>query len=348
MTSDLSPHLIRNPDLDVDHDNLGMWNRAHTRRHGFRNLHRLHRMGLTARSSQVLPLRTRIERWIGDLPEVRRLTGSTIFCGMVVAKGRDLLFETYADDFGPDMPHSIQSITKTNLNLIYGRLLADGLVDLEKPVEFYIPEIGSGYRGRTVQQVLDMNVMNNFDEDYAAPYDPPPAPGERWGYGQEEVAMNWRLPPPGQAHYGVRDLAVRLEDDGTTNPDNIMHYKSANTDLAGWIAERVSGRDLKAWFIDNVEAAGLEGCFHISLDKDFVPVFSGGGLLTTRDLARWGLLFARGGIGVDGTPAGDPAFIETTRNNRGTFIIGPRSDQRYSNQMFTNGTWVGHGGYGGQ
>lgn len=348
MASDLSSHIIRNPHLEVDNDNLGFWNRAETRRWGFRNLHWLHRHGLSLRASHVLPLRTRIDRTIGDLPSVRHSTNTSLFCGMVVAQGRDVLFERYAADFAPDMPHSMQSITKTHLNLIYGRLVAEGKVDLENPIENYLPDIGSGYRGRTVQQALDMNVMNNFDEDYAAPYAPWPAPGARMGYGQEEVAMNWRLPPPGHPGISVRQLAMELVDDGTTNPDNLMHYKSANTDLAGWIAEQQSGRDLKHHLVEIVNAAGLEGTFHISLDCEFVPVLSGGGLMTTRDMARYGLLFARGGVGVDGYTIGDTAFIETTRNDRGTLITGSREGQRYSNQMFTNGTWVGHGGYGGQ
>ena len=348
MAIDYSGVLIRNPDLEVDADNLAAWNTAERRRQGFRDLHRLHRHGLTLRSSRVLPLRTRVRRDIGDMAEVRRLTGSAMFCAMAAARGRDVVFEAYAPDFGPDTPHSMQSITKTNLNLVYGRLVARGLVDLEAPIERYVPEVGSGYRGRTVQQALDMNVANAFDEDYAAPYDPPPGPGERWGYGQEEVAMNWRLPPPGRAPYGVRELARRLEDDGTENPGDLTLYKSVNTDLCGWIAERASGRDLKRHLVDNVEGAGLEGCFHISLDCDFVPVLSGGGLMTARDMARYGLVFARKGLGVDGRPVGDADFIETTRGGRGTFLEGPRRGLRYSNQTFTNGAWIGHGGYGGQ
>ncbi|RWG12905.1 MAG: hypothetical protein EOQ55_26270 [Mesorhizobium sp.] len=42
-----------------------------------------------------------------------------------------------------------------------------------------------------------------------------------------------------------------------------------------------------------VEAAGLEGCFHITCDREGVPLVDGGACLTARDLARYGLLFAR-------------------------------------------------------
>ncbi len=348
MADDLRRHLVRNPELDVGRDNLAAWNRAERRREGFRGLHLLHRHGLVLRSSRVLVLRRRIDRRLGDMAALRRLTEGAAFCAMAVVRGCDLLFEAYAHDMDPDMPHALQSITKTNLNLVFGRLVASGSVDLESRVETYVPEVSSGYRGATVQQLLDMAVANNFDENYEAPWNPPPAPCERLGYGQEEIAMNWRLPPPGHAPYGVRELACRLVADGMANPENATLYKSVNSDLAGWIAERASGHDLKAFLVDHVEAAGIEAAFHISLDKDFVPVLSGGGAMTARDLARFGLVFARRGIGVDGKAVGDPAFIEATRSGRGTWLHGPREDWRYSNHSFTNGRWIGHGGYGGQ
>ena len=348
MSNDLSSHVIRNPHLVVGDDNLNMWNQPETRRWGFRNVYWLNRYGFSVRSSHVLGLQKRIDRHIGDMPEVRRLTTTSMFDAMVVVQGCDILFERYAPDFGPDMLHSIQSITKTTLNLIYGRLVAGGLVDLEETVGHYLPDIGSGYRGATVQDVLDMNVMNNFDEDYTAPYDPPPGPGERIGYGREEITLGWRLPPAGEPEQSLRAFVSELVDDGTANPDNITRYKSTNSDVAAWIAEVVSGRDLKSYLVDIVNGAGLERAFHISLDCDFVPVLSGGGSLTARDLARYGLLFARGGLGVHGEPVGDAGFIEATRKGGGTWLAGPREGQRYRNQIYTDGSFLGHGGYGGQ
>lgn len=267
---------------------------------------------------------------------------------MVVAQGRDVLFEAHAADCGPDTLHSMQSITKTHLNLVFGRLVASGKVDPGQTVETWIPEIGSGYRGVTLQQVLDMNVPLAFDEDYAAPWDPPPGPGERRGYGQEEVAMGWRLPPPGGREFGVREFALTLEKDMDDVPGNRARYASPNTDLAGWIAERASGSDLFELISTNIEGAGLEGVFFVSLDCTFVPVLSGGGAMTARDMARYGLLFARGGTGVMGKSAGDAEFIEQTRTRKGAPFEGSWPGLSYSNHMFTDGTWIGHGGYAGQ
>jgi CubicO group peptidase (beta-lactamase class C family) len=226
----------RHPDLHVGEDRLTWWNRPESRRWGFRNLHWLNRYGFSVRSGSILPLRKRTVRQIGSRPDVQRLVANGMFDGMIVVQGRDILFERYAADFGPDIPHSIQSITKTTLTLIYGRLVADGLIDLESKVEEHLPEIGSGYRGATVQQVLDMNVTNNFDEDYTAPYETPPADGERTGYSRQEIAMGWRLPPEGEEEMSLRSFLVSLVHDGTANPANETIYKSPNTDIAAWIA----------------------------------------------------------------------------------------------------------------
>jgi len=45
---------------------------------------------------------------------------------------------------------------------------------------------------------------------------------------------------------------------------------------------------------------------------------------------------------------GDAAFIEDTRRNPGPSYSTPIDWIRYSRQTATDGTWLGHGGYGGQ
>ena len=48
----------------------------------------------------------------------------------------------------------------------------------------------------------------------------------------------------------LRAFITTLAVDGTTNPDNHTCYKSPDTDVAAWIAELVSGRDLKCLLKD--------------------------------------------------------------------------------------------------
>jgi CubicO group peptidase (beta-lactamase class C family) len=333
------PTSLPNPDLEVGRDNRSAWSRTDTRRWGFHNLHVISRYSLGIRAPAVLELHKCFDMRVPDLPLVRKLTGSPFFSGMAVVRGSDVIYENYAPDFGPERVHSIQSITKTTLHFIMAGLVKNGLLDMTKRVDHYLPEIGSGYAAATVQQVADMDVANDYSEDYA---------DLCASVFEQEVAMGWRLPRPGRGEDTLRSFVLTVESPDTTNRSGAADYKSANTDVLAWIAERVSGRSVRAMLIDIVEAAGIEGTFHISTDRDGVPVVSGGGSVTARDLARYGLLLARHGAGVDGKAIGSADFTRQSIAHPGPPMPEPRNWMSYSNQLMTNGRWLGHGGFGGQ
>jgi len=348
MPTKMAPTTIRNPDLVVAEDNKANWNLPDQRRWGFHNIHKITRYSLGLRAPQVMPLKKDIDLRIGNMPEVRRLTGTTLFSAMVVLRGQSILFETYAPDFGPKCLHSMQSITKSNMNLVYGRLIEQGRVDVNKKVSDYLPDIGSGYARATIQQVLNMDLINNFKEDYSDPYLFCDNPDATVGYGRQEIAMGWRLPPEGENEITCRGFVQSLTSQDVTNTTGEAEYRSPNTDVLGWIAERVSDRPLRDMLVEIVEAAGIEGTFYISTDRTGTPIVSGGGAMTARDLARYGQLFVRNGMGVDGKTFGSPAYFEGTLKQPGPFMPNRNEEVRYSNQVMTNGRWFSHSGYGGQ
>ena len=149
--------------------------------------------------------------------------------------------------------------------------------------------------------------------------------------------MGWRLPPPGEAEPDVREFAASLVSGNVANPGGEMQYRSPNTDILGWIAERVSGGPLRDMLIEAIEAAGIAGNYHMATDRVGTPVIAGGASMTARDLARFGLLFARGGLGIEGRAVGSARFIAETRSGRGTVAAGWGDAVRYSNHTFTNG-----------
>jgi CubicO group peptidase (beta-lactamase class C family) len=327
-----------NPALATVGDHKACWNSPDFRRWGFHNLHLNTRYGLRLSADRVLDLEKRLDRRISDMEEVRRLTGSCIFSAMVVIRGQNILHEAYADDFGPQCPHSIMSISKTNMNLIIGSLVADGIVDLSRTVASYLPEIGSGYASATVQQVLDMDVVNDYYEDYSDPYS---------SSYTHEICMGWRLPVDNETDETQAEFLAKITSNDTTNLSGESIYKSANTEVLGMVAEVACGRPLRSFLIDIVEAAGIEHSLHISTDRTGTPCMNGGCSMTARDLARYGSLFVRRGAGVNGRHVGNADFIESTLN-RGVPMPEPRDALKYSNQTNTNGRWLGHGGYGGQ
>ncbi|RWO60799.1 MAG: class A beta-lactamase-related serine hydrolase [Mesorhizobium sp.] len=327
---------IPNPDLVTLSDNRPRWNQADHRRLGFHNFPTTARYMMSLRAPRVLPLRKEIDWTIGERPEVGRYLAMPHFSAFVVVRDERILYERYASDFGPDRPHPIGSITKTTLNLMLGRCVADGLVNLDERVGTYLPEIGTGYGEATVKATADMNVANDYIFDPCATRDP------------EEAIKGWRLPSEGEKEETIRSFLCRISGGDLANRTGHALYKDASSNIIGWIVERASGRALRDWLIEIVEAAGLEGCFHKTCDREGVPLVDGGICLTARDFARYGLLFARKGEGVDGRRVGDAAFIEDTRRNPGPPMPKPRDWMRYSRQMTTDGTWLGHGGYAGQ
>lgn len=272
----------------------------------------------------------------GDFSGLERLVRAPAFCALVIAQGDRILYERHAPDFATDRLHSMQSMTKTFAHLAVGQLVGTGHIDPVRPVGDYLPEAGDAYVRASVQQLLDMDVASNFEEDYSAPYAPCPARGEPVGYARQEIAMGWRLPPTGEREFGVRDFAAGLAAKSRGNT-RTTRYASPNTDMLGWIIERVSGRPLVSHLEEIVTVAGLEATFHISVDCKGVPVLSGGGMMTARDLARYGLHIARRG----------GAFLRDAMSGAGT-AYGDSPQLRYRNHLLSNGTWAGHPGYAGQ
>ncbi|WP_292337866.1 serine hydrolase [Mesorhizobium sp.] len=327
-----------NPDLTLDAGNQPRWNQPDHRRDGFHNLHRHARYCLSFRAARVMTLQKRMDLRIANMEPVRRLTSLPWFSAMAVIRGNDLLFERYAPDFGPDRPHSIMSISKTIMNLVIGRMLEDGKIDLAHKVGHYLPWIGSGYATATVQQVLDMNVANDYSEDYS---------NSRCTAFAHEEAMGLRLPADPAHEHTQRSFLATIRSPDTTNRSGRTDYKSSNTDVLAMITEAVSSRPIRSHLADIVDAAGIEGCLHITADREGFPNTSGGVCLTARDLARYGSLFVRRGRGIDGRQVGSASFIEESLQ-AGIPMSEPRDWLRYSNQTNTDGRWLGHGGYGGQ
>jgi CubicO group peptidase (beta-lactamase class C family) len=332
--------LIPNPDLAIGPDGYPGWNTPANRRAGFHDLPGKWRYMASFRAGQVLALRTDSDLRIAQRDDVARLTALPWFSAMCVLRGDRILYERYAPDFGPCRVHSIMSITKTTMNLRIGKLVEEGLIDLAARVDSYLPWIGAGYAAASVQDVLNMNVLNGYTEDYADP--------DSTVYSHEE-SIGMRLPRgrEGSDRAVIAGIGLAPGASGCVNPTGVCMYRSANTEVLGFIAEAVTGARLAPFYADVADAAGIGGTLHIAVDRTGFPIVNGGIALSARDLCRYGLLLARGGVGVDGRMVGSPAFLQATLKG-GVPMPSPRSSLRYSNQTNTDGRWIGHGGYGGQ
>ena len=79
--------------------------------------------------------------------------------GILVVRHGKIVFEDYPG-MDPAQRHHWMSISKSAVNMLMGRLVMEGKLDLTRKVEDYLPELkGKGYGGFTVQEVADMDVV---------------------------------------------------------------------------------------------------------------------------------------------------------------------------------------------
>ena len=334
----------KNPELATVKDNKAVWNLPKTRRHGYRNLHKINRYGLFLRSDLVLKLKKKYKDTIYKKPLVKKMTKQKSFCSLIVGNKQNIYFEKYAKDFPKNQPQTIMSITKMFVNLFVGELLNNKSINLDKKVSYYLPKIGSGYANAKVQDVLNMNVINAYTEDYTKAYSS--------SFLHEPVG-GWRLPKSGDTHLSQESYLNTIKskkNKNLENKSNLAFYKSANTDVIGLIVEKISGKSLRHWMLRAVEAAGFEDGLYIASDRYGMPWMSGGGCLITRDFLRMGLLFARKGKGVGNRKIGSSSFLNRTLKNVGPKYMNLSNNKYlyYSNSTMVSGNMIGHSGYGGQ
>ena len=333
-----------NPSLVILRDNKPKWYLPETRREGYRNLHKINRYGLLYRSDLVLKLTTNFNKDIEKKSSVKKMINHKYFCSLLVGKNQEILYEKYASDFSKSQPQTIMSITKMFINLFIGELLEKKMIDLNKNISHYLPNIGTGYSSAKIQDVLNMNIDNSYSEDYTDPYTS--------SYLHEAV-IGWRLPKNLKDIKNQEEFLNKIETKKAKdlfNNSEFSLYKSANTDVLGLLVEKVSGKSLRDWLLSAVEAAGFEDALYMGTDRNSMPWISGGGCLIPRDFLRYGLLFSRKGQGVGNREIGSALFIDQTLKNKGTKYMELKKDKflYYSNSTMKSGNWIGHSGLGGQ
>jgi CubicO group peptidase (beta-lactamase class C family) len=332
--------IISNPDLTVGKNNKQRWNQANHRRHGFHNAHRLFRRALMVRSRDVLVLGSHPNISIQNHSKLKKLMHNPAFSAVCVIRDDKVLMEAAAADFSISQPHSIQSISKLHIHLIIGQLISQGVLSLDSKIKDYLPDIGTGYAEASLQSLLDMTVTNDFSEDYSDPHS---------DCYTEEIALGWRLPSNNMVKESTlvdftNSITGYFDQENVT----VALYKSANTDVLTRILAKHSPKSLAKHIEEIADAIGYEGAFHISLSPDGYPAFSGGGCLSVRDLARFGLMFAREGLDIHGAEFANSVFMSKSLSRNAPSLSQPKEWLRYSNHLMTDGRFVGHAGYGGQ
>ena len=129
-------------------------------------------------SERAVPLSRRITPFAdlscrdadGESTTVGAIMKATDTDGWMVVHDCTLVAEQYAGVMEADTLHLLMSVSKSIVGILVGALAGQGVINVDEQVAAYVPVLeGSGYRGATVRQLLDMRSGIAFSEDYLNP-----------------------------------------------------------------------------------------------------------------------------------------------------------------------------------
>ncbi|MBL3686512.1 class C beta-lactamase-related serine hydrolase [Leucobacter zeae] len=291
MTAGTGPHPARFAGAPAGEPSLATWQDPPYNRWAFANMGELtHTATVSRRSPEArTAAAVRLDALLPAVPDLLRRLEETCTDAFLVLRGTDVLAEYYGPGFGPDDLHLLMSVSKSLCSTVVGALVGRGLIDPRRPVTAYVPELaGSVYDGPSVQQLLDMEISIDYDENYIDPASEVQA---------HDRSAGWRPRLAGDAPDTYAFLAG-LRGSGRTGE---FQYCSANTDVLGWIVERVTGlryaEALSAHLWSKLDA---DRDATITVDSTGFGFANGGVSATARDLARVGRMILDGGSAPGG------------------------------------------------
>jgi len=207
--------------------------------------------------------------------------------GMVVLHRGQVVYETYRGALAPHMPHLAMSVTKSFAGLLAAILAHEGVLDPQALVPTYVPELaGTAFGDATVRQVMDMTTGVLYREDYVDP------DAEVRFYG---VAAGFSPAPKGYTGPDtIFDFLKTLKKQGQHG--EAFAYKTCNTEVLGWIVQRVTGRPFAELVSERIwQKLGAEEDGYVMVDGIGMALCGAGLNVTTRDLARFGEMMRLGG-----------------------------------------------------
>jgi CubicO group peptidase (beta-lactamase class C family) len=219
----------------------------------------------------------------GRMQAIDEIAENHYIDGLLVIKGGEILFEKYYGHLTEERPHLMNSVSKSVVALVAGKLAGQGVIDFDKPVSHYVPALAkSGWGPDSLRTLLDMRDGSDYTEDY---------PDFSTTFRIQDCAIGWT-----DADYcpenGPRGLYEFLPTIGRNEAKiGKFSYRSGSTDVIGWVLEEATGQPLAELISTHIwKPMGAEFDAYITVDESGFVLADHGMNSTLRDLGRVGLL----------------------------------------------------------
>jgi len=220
----------------------------------------------------------------------------------IVLHDGKIVYEKYPT-IQPTDVHIMMSVTKAVVLTALAILEDQGRIDLEKPVEEFLPELkGSDWAGTRLRDLVDMRSGMEGSETSNDAYRDP-----KHKEFQLEATLGW-LPrtaqelPDAARHGDLFGMLRTIKRERKAGEQ--WAYTSSNTVVIGEVVSRVAGRSLAAVISELIwSKIGAEHDANLTVNERGYPMSGAGMSATLRDVARFGLAFTKN------PPAGQSKII---------------------------------------
>ena len=195
---------------------------------------------------------------------------------LIIKKGKKV-FEWFNDNKNINKQHILFSVSKSLTSLAAGILIENKLIDENKEITFYIPEVKkSAYDNATIRNLLDMTIASDFKEEYLDK-------SGLFNLYREATGFN---PKTTDRKLGLKGF-LKLMPKANKYHGKEYQYCSPNTDLLGWIIERTSNKKFADFFSTEIfqKCRPIHDAF-ITLDGEGSPRTAGGICMHIEDLGK--------------------------------------------------------------
>ena len=229
--------------------------------------------------------------------------------GFLILHRGQVLEERYGNGMAPERLHLSMSMAKSILGSVVGILASRGEIALGANLPEYLPELeATAYRSATVQHILDMTSGVTFDETYETPGSHMQKLGHACAWGGRGGRPGWPRT--------VWELVLELGEQERLHGESFI-YRSIETDVLGFLVERVSGLPLAELVSRELwQRLGAEEDAAYTVDSGGFALADGGFNATLRDYGRYGRMLADGGRVGDAQVVPE-AWVEETRFGSG-------------------------------
>jgi CubicO group peptidase (beta-lactamase class C family) len=219
--------------------------------------------------------------WQGKSYAIDDFMSSNRMSGVLVLKNGEIVLERYGMGRNPQDRWTSFSVAKSVTATLLGAAIQDGYIkSLDDFVTQYIPELsGSAYEGVKIRHLITMTSGVRWNEDYSDP--------------GSDVAQSsvWTGEP------GVNPLVSYMRRlPSEAKPGTKFVYKTGETDMAGILVARASGKGLAQYLSEKIWRP-------FGMERDAIWIVDRAGMerggccisMTLRDYGRFAMFIAGGG-----------------------------------------------------